>query len=125
MRYTLALIAALFLSAPAAAQQHKHGSKGPNGGLMEDVAGVHAELVASSKTLTIYIFDDAVKPLSTEGFAASALISASSNQETVMLSSSGQNAFKGEAKNPIPKGAAITLMLKTPQGRTGQARFKP
>ncbi|MBX9590151.1 MAG: hypothetical protein K2X43_12665 [Hyphomonadaceae bacterium] len=125
MKYALLLTAAaLLLTASAIAQQHKHGSKGPNGGQMEDVAGVHAELVISGKTLTIYIFDEAEKPVSAQGFAASALISAGASQETVMLSSSGQNVLKGEAKNPVPKGAAVAVTLKTAQGKSGQARFK-
>jgi hypothetical protein len=58
MKYVLALIAAIALAAPAAAQ-HSHGAqKGPNGGPMEDVAGVHAELVAGGNTITLNIFDE-------------------------------------------------------------------
>lgn len=124
MKYALALTAALFLTASALAQGHKHGSKGPNGGQMEDVAGVHAELVTSGKNLTINVFDEGSKGVSTQGFTASALIGAGSTQETVTLAPSGQNALKGEAKNPIAKGATITVMLKTAQGKSGQARFK-
>ena len=50
MKFVLALIAALAFAAPAAAQ-HKHGAdhKGPNGGPVEDVAGVHAELVVERR----------------------------------------------------------------------------
>ena len=57
MKCALALIAALALAGPAAAQ-HSHGAqKGPNGGQMDDVAGVHAELVTSGNAITINVFD--------------------------------------------------------------------
>ena len=31
--------------------------------------------------------------------------------------------MKGEAKKPIAPNASITLMLKTQQGKSGQAKF--
>ena len=37
--------------------------KGPNGGPMQDVAGVHAELVLAGNTVTINLLDEANKPL--------------------------------------------------------------
>lgn len=43
-----------------------------NGGTMEDVAGVVAELVGSGNTLTVQVFDESGKPVPTKGFAASA-----------------------------------------------------
>jgi hypothetical protein len=61
MTYVLALLATLALSGPAAAQ-HVHGAKGPNGGQMEDVAGVHAELMTAGNTITINVFDEGNKP---------------------------------------------------------------
>ena len=68
MKYALALIAALALAGPAAAQ-HSHGAqKGPNGGQMDDVAGVHAELVTSGNTISINVFDEDNKPVATTGF---------------------------------------------------------
>ena len=53
------LIAGMLLAllVPASAQ-HEHGHKGPNGGPMEDAAGVHAELLTSGTRLTINIIDD-------------------------------------------------------------------
>ena len=123
MRYVLALIATLALSGPAAAQ-HAHGSKGPNGGQLEDVAGVHAELLTSGNTITINVFDEGNKPVATKGFAASALVARGSERETVALAPSGEAALKGDAKKPVA-GAAITVTLKTAAGKSGQARFKP
>ena len=41
----------------------------------------------------------------------------------VALAPTGGNAHKGEAKAPIPNGAAITLVLKTAAGKSGQVKF--
>jgi hypothetical protein len=123
MTYVLALLATLALSGPAAAQ-HIHGAKGPNGGQMEDVAGVHAELMTAGNTITINIFDEGNKPIATKGFTASALVSRGPERETVALVPSGEAMLTGEAKKPVA-GAAITVTLKTAAGKSGQARFKP
>lgn len=122
MKYALTFVAALLLIGTAIAQ-HKHGDKGPNGGQMQDVAGVHAELLTSGNTLTINIFDEGNKPVPTKGFSGSALIAAGANKETVNLSPSGESALKAETKQPISKGAAITVILKTAEGKSGQAKF--
>lgn len=124
MKYALALFAALVMSGPAIAQ-HAHGEqKGPNGGIMEDVAGVHAELVTTGKTVTVNVFDEGSKPVATKGFIASALIVNGADRETVTLAPSGENALKGETKKPVTKGASVSVTLKTAAGNSGQARFK-
>ncbi|WP_454642786.1 hypothetical protein [Bradyrhizobium liaoningense] len=57
MKYIAILVLSLIWSAPSFAQ-HSHGSeKGPNGGQMEDVAGIDAELLTSGNTITINVFD--------------------------------------------------------------------
>ena len=52
---------------------------------MEDVAGVHAELLTSGTTITINIFDEGNKPIATKGFTGSALVVRGSERETVTL----------------------------------------
>lgn len=122
MKIVLLIAAALLTASPVAAQ-HAHGAKGPNGGLIEDVAGVHAELVTSGNTITFNIFDDATKPVSTSGFTGSALVASGADKETVTLSPAADNALKGEAKKSVPAHAPVTLMLKTKDGKSGQAKF--
>lgn len=122
MKYILIIALSLFWSVPSFAQ-HSHGEKGPSGGQMEDVAGVHAELVAAGNSITFNILDESGKPVSTNGFTGSVLVVSGSERETISLSPAG-NAMKGEAKKPIAPNAAITLMLKTQQGKSGQAKFK-
>ncbi|TWT11492.1 hypothetical protein [Reyranella sp. CPCC 100927] len=123
MKLVLLLAAALLWSGSALAQ-HKHGdTKGPNGGPMQDVAGVHVELVTAGATVTLNVFDEANKPVSTKGFSGSALVVTGANRETVVLAPSGENALKGDAKATIGSGAAITVIVKTAAGKSGQARY--
>ena len=122
MRLIAIILIALAMVTPAFAQ-HVH-EKGPNGGPMEDVAGVDAELITSGNKVTINVFDEKAKPISTKGFTAAVLIASSGGKETLTLVASGENSLQGEAKAPIAAGAAITLTLKTAEGKSGQAKFK-
>lgn len=122
-RFALVLAAMLF-AAPALAEPHKHGAKGPNGGALEDVAGVHVEFVPAGNSLTFHVLNEDNKPVSTKGFTGSALVVDGQDRETITLTISGENALKGEAKKPIAPGSAITLMIKTDGGKTGQAKYK-
>lgn len=123
MKPSALMLAALLFVAPAWAQQHSHGTKGPNGGTLADVAGVHVEFVPSGNALTFNVLNEDNKPVSTKGYSGSALIVNGQDRETVTLATSGENALKGEASKAI-SGAAITLMIKTDEGKTGQARSK-
>ena len=123
MKYILTLIAAFALAGSAVAQ-HGHGDKGPNGGPMEDVAGVHAELITSGNTITLNIFDEGNKPVATKGFTALALVVRGSERETVTLVPAGENALTANAKKAVGTGATVTVTLKTAAGKSGQARFK-
>lgn len=118
----IAIAGALLLSGPALAQ-HAHGAQtGPNGGVMEDVAGVHAELVVSGQSVRVNIFDEAGKPVDVTGYGGSALIVSGAERKTLVLSASG-SALVGQAAAPVPSGAAVTILVKTAAGKSGQAKF--
>lgn len=120
----LMMAIAFVLWAGLAFAQHSHGSmKGPNGGPMQDVAGVHAELVVSGNVVTINVFDESNKPVSAKGFSGSLLVAAGGNRETIQLAVAGDNSLKGEAKGPVAAGAVVTLVLKNAAGKSGQVRF--
>lgn len=122
MRYALLLIATLLSAVPAWAEEYE---KGPNGGLMLDVAGIDAELLTADKTVTINVFDAKNgKPIATKGYSGAVLIAGGSGRETVTLAPQGENSLKGDAKTPIAAGATITLTIKTAEGKSGQAKFK-
>lgn len=122
MRFVLAILAAFSLASPSLAEEYE---KGPNGGLMLDVAGIDAELLTSANTVTVNVFEPfKPKPVSTKDFTAAVLIVSGANREPLTLTPSGENSLKGEARKPIPAGAAITLTIKTAEGRSGQVKFK-
>lgn len=118
-----ALLVCLALTfAGSASAQHVH-QKGPNGGPLEDVAGVHLELITSGRNITINVFDDAVKPMTSKGFTATALLTSGSDKEPLTLVESG-NSLKAEAKKDIAPDATISVTVKTPAGKSGQVKFK-
>jgi hypothetical protein len=122
MRFILTILAALSMAAPAVAEEYE---KGPNGGLMLDVAGIDAELLTSGNTVTINVFEaTSPKPVSTKGYTAAVLIVSGANRESLTLTQSGENSLKGEAKTTIAPNATITLTIKTEAGKSGQVRFK-
>jgi hypothetical protein len=122
MRYVLAILVALVTAWPAFAEEYE---KGPNGGLMLDVAGIDAELLTSGNTVTINVFEPfKPKPVSTKGYTAAVLIVSGANREPLTLTPSGENSLTGEAKKPIPPDATITLTIKTAEGKSGQVKFR-
>ncbi len=122
MRFVLAILAALSMASPAVAEEYE---KGPNGGLMLDVAGIDAELLTSGNAVTINVFQPfKAKPVSTKGYTAAVLIVSGANREPLTLTQAGENSLKGEAKKPIPPDATIMLTIKTAEGKSGQVKFK-
>jgi hypothetical protein len=122
MRFILAILATLLIASPAFSEEYE---KGPNGGLMLDVAGIDAELLTSGNTVTINVFEaTSPKPVSTKGYTAAVLIVSGANREPLTLTQSGENSLKGEAKKPIPPDATITLTIKSAEGKSGQVKFK-
>lgn len=121
MRFVLA-VAALLMASPAFAEEYE---KGPNGGLMLDVAGIDAELLTSGNTVTVNVFEaSSPKPVSTKGYIAAVLIAGGAGRETVTLAPQGENSLRGDAKNPIAASATITLTIKTAEKKSGQVKFK-
>ncbi|MFG1418966.1 hypothetical protein V5F38_12760 [Xanthobacter sp. V0B-10] len=124
----LIVAASLLAASPVLAQAnaesgHAHGAqKGPHGGALEDIAGVHAEIEVSGKTLTVHVLDGAGKGVDTTGFSGSAMLVLGGARQTLALKPSGETLV-GEAPAPIAPGTAVTLVLKTAAGKSGQAKF--
>jgi len=119
-------VVALVLWSGIAAAQHGHGNmKGPNGGPMQDVAGVHAELVVSGNTVTINVFDESNKPTSAKGFSGSMLVVAGSVRETVQLAVSGDNSLKGGSEESCPgRRRCDPRAEERGGGKSGQVKFR-
>jgi hypothetical protein len=122
MKIAFLFVVALLSAVPASAEEYE---KGPNGGLMLDVAGIDAELQTSGNAVTINVFEAfSPKPVSTKDYTAAVLIVSGASRETLPLAPQGENSLKGDAKNPIAAGATITLTIKTAEGKSGQVKFK-
>jgi len=122
MRFIVSLVAVLMLANPALAEDYE---KGPNGGLMLDVAGIDAELLTSGTRVSINVFDaNKPVPLPTKGYTAAVLIVSGKAREMVTLAPSGDNSLAGEAKAAIAPDATVTLTIRTAEGRSGQVKFK-
>lgn len=117
------LIASPILTQANAESGHAHGAqKGPHGGALEDIAGVHAEIEVSGNTLTVHVLDGTGKGVDTTGFSGSAMMVLGGARKTLPLRPSGETLI-GEVAAPIAPGTAVTLVLKTAVGKSGQAKF--
>ena len=123
--FIIAAATLLALSAGALAQGHSHGTdrKGPHGGSIQDVADVEAELVVAEKMLTIYLYDEAGKPVPASGYSSSALVGTGPGRQVVQLTPGDGNTLSGTAAAAVGRDTPMTLQLKAPGGKTGQARF--
>lgn len=124
---TAALITLLPLSGAVAAEKghdHSHGTaeKGKHGGIVQDVAGVEAELVVTAGTIAVYLSNHGAAPVSPEGTMASVLLTQGTNRVgTIALKPAGDHL---EGKGDVPAGADIVLSLRTKDGKTGQAKYE-
>ena len=125
MRKLVLVAATLLAFAPAAyAQGHSHGDKnGPHGGPIQDVIGIEAELVRAERTLTVHLYEEDGKPIPAAGYSGSALVGSGQARQVVQLAPGSGNTLTGTAGTAIARGTPVTLQLKAPGGRTGQAKF--
>jgi nitrogen fixation protein FixH len=119
----LAALAAVSISTGALAQAHGHSDQGAHGGRMQDVVGVHTELLISERTLTVHLYDEAGKPVPSAGYTVSALVGAGQARQVVQLAPGSENTLTGTAPTAPARGAPVTLQVKNPAGRSGQARY--
>lgn len=123
--FIVAAATCLALASGAFAQGHSHGAdrKGPHGGPMQDVVDVETELVVADKLLTVHVYDEAGRPVPAAGYSGSALVGTGQGRQVVQLAPGDGNTLSGTAAAAVPRGAQVTLQLKAPSGKTGQARF--
>ena len=121
--FLMAALAALSSGTALAQQGHGHSDQGPNGGRMQDVVGVHAELVTSERSMTVHLYDEAGRPVPAAGYTASALVGSGQSRQVVQLAPGAANTLAGTAAGPVARGTSITLQIRNPSGRSGKVRF--
>ena len=103
-----------------------HGpSRGPNGGQMQDLAGSHVDLVAKGSELVLYLFDAENKPVPAKDAAATAIVLATGQQETVVLMASDDNAMRGKGRFTGAPGMKVVVSLTLPGQSAQSGRFTP
>ena len=90
---------------------------------MQDVVGVHAELIRTDRMLTVYIYDEAGNAVPAAGFSGSALVGSGQTRQVIQLASGANNSLTGTALAALSRDTPVTLQLKAPNGKTGQAKF--
>lgn len=125
-----ALVAVLLATTPPLAapggpgHSHGHSHKGPNGGIVADVPGGHAELVESPSELAVYLTDEDSKPLSSDKASAKATVLAGGKTETLELAPASPNKLAVALGAPLAKGARVVVAVKTGTGKTFQLRHQ-
>jgi len=127
-----AIIALTLLSFPAVAQaadghthgpEHAHGSKGPHGGVLQDIAGYEGELVAGEGTMVLYLLDhETDKPVDTAGMQANILFTEGEVRKGTLALKPAGDRLEGAGK--VPAGTDAVVSLRTKAGKTAQARFE-
>src|SRR3979409_2134551 len=119
MRFVLAILAALSIASPALAEEYE---KGPNGGLMLDVAGIDAELMTSGNTVTFNIFvPNTPEPVSTKSFTAAALIV---NPRDASPCASGREFAEGRRENLDSSGRDDHIDHQDRRGEIGTGKIQ-
>lgn len=121
MRYRLLVLTAA-LAATASAHAHEPRI-GPNGGTLVDAGTHHVELVANDTSVRVYLSDAADAPVSSDGFAGTAILLVGGKPQRVALEPSGGSELSGEAAAPVPSPAKGAVQLTGPGGATSQAKF--
>lgn len=79
---------------------------------MQDVAGMHAELMVADRTLTIHVYDEAGKTVPTIGFSGSILVGAGQARQVVQLNPGAGNTLVSTAAVPFQGSAGKSVQAK-------------
>ena len=117
------LIALAVAALPLAAGAHDV-TKGPNGGPVVDSGGHHVEMVAKGADLTVFLTDEADKPLAAAGTkSARAIVQDGGKTATVPLQPAEPNKLVGTLAQPLGKRARVVVSATLADGHAVQARL--
>lgn len=129
-RIVIALAAVLIVGSPVLGapggpgHSHGHSHKGPNGGLVADVPGGHAELVETASELAVYLTDEDSKPMTSDKASAKATVLVAGKTDTLDLSPVAPNKLAVALASPLAAGARVVVTVKTSAGKTFQLRHQ-
>lgn len=127
-RFALAILPAsvAFATCGAFAQGAGHGhSHAQHGGQAQKIGRYEAELVVRGAEVTLYVLDEADRPVDAARFAATAQVLASGNQQrTVDLRPAGENRLAGRVEFQVDGRFRATVTLRDAGGaEVGRARY--
>lgn len=102
-----------------------HHPKAAHGGVVLEIEGHHAELVAKEGKITLYISDHDGHAAPAKGFSATAMVlGAQGRQGPIKLSAMGDNKLESTKAVKTTPGSRIIITLKDPHGHMSQARYQ-
>jgi hypothetical protein len=120
-RTFLAAIASALVPRPAAAQ-HKHDHRPKHGGVVREAGGFVYELKATPAAITVWVSDEADKPVPTRGSTAKVTLIDSGSRVEVPLAPAGDNRFEASGTFPVRPG--VGALLEVAVGGKNVARLR-
>lgn len=122
MTRRLVLTFLLAVALPAGAQ-HAHDHKPRHGGLVKETAGQVYELVVTPSAITVWVTDEADKPVGTDGAAATLALIDSGSRVEVPLAPAGGNRLAATGTFAVKKGMAALLKVTVGGKEIARVRY--
>lgn len=101
-----------------------HEAIGPNGGRLVDAGDLHVELVATGKSVDVFVSDANEKPLPVDGYKGTAVLVIDGKPQRIQLAPASANRLTGVAAIEMPKSPRGAVQLQLPNGGSVQGRFQ-
>ncbi len=111
------ILAATVLAALPAAAQHAHDHKPKHGGIVREANDFVYELKATPTAITVWVTDEANKPVATTGSSAKLALIDSGQRTEVALAPAGDNRLAASG-NFAPRPGMGALLEVTVGGKT-------
>lgn len=117
MKLATAILAVALGAATSIYASDKHG------GHEVEVGKYHVELVVKDRDLSLYVRDQADKPVNPKTVKASANVLSGKDKATVQLAPGASEALSGQAPFSVAKNAKVIVTFSVDGGKSEQARF--
>lgn len=121
-RRRLLLLLALWPLAAAAQHQHAHDHKPRHGGLIREAAGFVYELKVTAGEISVWVTDEADKPVPVKGSTAKVTLVDSGTRVEVPLAAGPDNRHDATGTFPVKPG--MTALLEVAVGGSPVARLR-
>ena len=117
------VLAALLATLPMTALAHGIAPAAQHGGSVAETTGEHwVELVLRGTEMTVYVSDDANKPIASARLGGKATVLVGGKSQQVALLPAAANSLTGKL-DPGAAGKVISAVTLTVDGKSAQVRF--